>query len=299
MEILKTVVKISKKILFAAECCILAHLPVLLICIEILRIRYRVTHTDQRILSSVLFYSDEIAVLIFFIAVTVSVNYIVFRIFEDIFEIDKKVLYYGIGFVSTSSIFVYILHRMSQYYSMLSAEPLNFIFCVSAVALFYYAYAGMGRKRICADSQSDDPASQVKGSCLPDETLPGQTAAEENRKKKRDLAVKATGIFLMAASSFELMMNLLPSAGIPAGTAGSADSINCFPVMSMLLLVYAIAVAHRKYSGYVFLTPRMPAWIVCFLSFMAIVFLSAVIVIAFLQYPYRMCRKNEGRRPVQ
>ena len=299
MKFLKTAVKIFKKILFVAECCILAHILVFWICWTISEIYSRIVHTDQQILSAILFHSDEIVILIFFIEVTVFINYTAFRLFEDIFEIDKKVLYYGIGFVSTSSIFVYILHRMSQYYSMLSAEPLNFIFCVSAVALFYYAYAGMGRKRRCADSQSDDPASQVKGSCLPDETLPGQTAAEENRKKKRDLAVKATGIFLMAASSFELMMNLLPSAGIPAGTAGSADSINCFPMMSMLLLVYAIAVAHRKYSGYVFLTPRMLAWIVCFLSFMAIVFLSAVIVIAFLQYPYRMCRKNEGHRPVQ
>ncbi len=215
MKFLKTAVKIFKKILFVAECCILAHILVFWICWTISEIYSRIVHTDQQILSAILFHSDEIVILIFFIEVTVFINYTAFRLFGDIFEIDKRNMYYGIGFVSTASLSVYLFHRASQYYGTVSSEPLNFIICVFALVLFYYAYAGMSKKRRGADRQNEKPAGQITGS-------------------------------------------------------GNANY--CFPAMSIMLLVFTIAVTHWKYSGHVFLTPRMLAWIAYFLSFIAIVF---------------------------
>ncbi len=236
-------------------------------------------HADQQILSAILFHSDGIVILIFFIEVIVFINYTAFRLFGDIFEIDKKNMYYGIGFVSTGSISVFLLHLIGRYYlNTLPASLLIFIFCVSSIVLFYYTCAGMGTKRKCTGRQNEN---LLKESYISDETLPGQITKENDQKKKRDLAVKVTGIFLMAASFFELMMNLSPYLGIPMKPTGSAIDINFFPIMSMLLLVYTIAAAHWKYSGYVFLTPRMLAWITYFLSFIPIVFL-------FFAYPARL-----------
>ena len=279
MKFLKTAVKIFKKILFVAECCILAHILVFWICWTISEIYSRIVHTDQQILSAILFHSDEIVILIFFIEVTVFINYTAFRLFGDIFEIDKRNMYYGIGFVSTASLSVYLFHRASQYYGTVSSEPLNFIICVFALVLFYYAYAGMGQKRRGADRQNEKPVGQITGSFNPYETLPGQNTKENY--PKRNLAIKMTGIFLMAASYFELMMNLLPLAGILTETSRSGSANYYFPAMSIMLLVFTIAVAHWKYSGHVFLTPRMLAWIAYFLSFIAIVFI-------FLAIPYPM-----------
>ena len=270
METLKTAVKIIKKILFAAECCILAHILVFCICQVISEIHWRTTHTDQSILSSILFYSDRIVALIFIIEVLVFINYTAFRVFRDIFEIDKRNVYYGIGFISTSLISVNMLHMSSQYYDTISAENLNLIMCVSAIALFYYAYAGMGKKRRCADRQNENSVSQITGSCNQDETLPDQNTKENNQKK--DFAVKVTVISLMAVSFFELMMNLLSMTGILTAVSGTGNTNCYFPAMSIMLLVFTIAVVHWKYSGQVFLTPRILAWIVYFLSLISIGF---------------------------
>ena len=280
METLKTAVKIIKKILFAAECCILAHILVFWICLILSEIYSRAAN-GSRLLSAILFHSDDIVITIFFIEVAVFINYITFRAFGDIFEIDKKTMYYGIGFISTSLISVLLLHGTNQYYGIPLIDVPNSVICVPAIALFYYAYAGMGKKRRGTDRQNEKPISQVKGSCNPDEILPGQNTKEDNRKKKRDLAVKATGIFLIAASFFELMTNLLPPAGVLTEVSGSGSANYYFPVMSIMLLIFTIAVAHWKYSGYVFLTPRMLGWIAYFLSFFAIIFF-------FLHIPFPM-----------
>ena len=258
--------KILKKILFAAECCILSHILVFWTCFILSEILGRVVQTN-RLLPPILLFSDFIVILIFVIEVVIFINYITYRAFGDIFDIDKKNLYYGIGFVSTASISVLLMHGTSRYFGAIPIEPLNSIFCASAVALFYYAYAGMGKKRRDADSQNENPVTQVKGSYDPDETLSGQNMKEDDQKKNRDHAVKVTGIFLMSASFFELMMNLLPSAGILTEVSGSFRADYYFPAMSILLLVFAIAVVHWKYSDHVFLTPRLLGWIAYFLSF--------------------------------
>ena len=266
MEILKTVVKISKKILFAAECCIFSHILVIWTCFILSEILRSIVQTN-RLLPPILMFSDLIVVTSFIIEVFVFINYSTYRVFGDIFEIDKKTLYYGIGFVSTASISVLLLHGTGQYYGTTLTELLNIIICVPVISLFYYAYAGMGEKRKGRVRQNENTIGPVNGLCDQDEALLRQNTKEDDRKKKEDLAVKVTGISLMAISFFELMMNLLSLTGILTEAPRSGGTDYYFPAMSMMLLVFTIAVIHWKYSGHVFLTPRLLGWIAYFLSF--------------------------------